>query len=189
MSTRAEQKQATRERILAALVEVVNHDGVHAFSVQAVADRAGVSHRTVYRHFPTREALLDGLTEQLAALSTARGVPERPQRADEVLAHLPASYATFDAHADAARAYVMVSTVLGLEAPGRTARTESMRQALRERLPHLPEAELDGVFAVFRVLASTRSWLAFRELGVSGEQAGAWVADALSILIQAKEQP
>lgn len=34
------------------MVEVILEGGLPGFSVQEVADRAGVSHRTVYRHFP-----------------------------------------------------------------------------------------------------------------------------------------
>ncbi|MCB1015943.1 MAG: TetR/AcrR family transcriptional regulator, partial [Acidimicrobiales bacterium] len=43
------------------------------FSVQGVADRCGISHRTVYRHFPTRESLLDGLVERMGAAMEAAG--------------------------------------------------------------------------------------------------------------------
>lgn len=54
-------KARTREAILRALAEVVVAEGVAAMSVQQVADRAGITHRTVYRYFPDRQALLDGL--------------------------------------------------------------------------------------------------------------------------------
>ena len=37
----------TVDRILAALVEVILEGGLPGFSVQEVADRAGISHRTV----------------------------------------------------------------------------------------------------------------------------------------------
>lgn len=43
--------------------------------MQEVAKRAGVTHRTVYNHFPTREALSDALAayvdERLASLGPA----------------------------------------------------------------------------------------------------------------------
>ena len=54
-------KHETRTRILDAVVRVVLDDGIHAFSVANVAKRAGVSHRTVYRHFASREELLDAV--------------------------------------------------------------------------------------------------------------------------------
>jgi AcrR family transcriptional regulator len=48
-------KDAIREAALALLAE--GHPA--ALSIPAVADRAGVSVRTVYRHFPTKQDLLD----------------------------------------------------------------------------------------------------------------------------------
>src|SRR5687768_8115852 len=67
---RDEGKEATRAKILDALVRVVIDDGVHAFSVASVAERAGISHRTVYRHFASREELLEALSEAIDAAGT-----------------------------------------------------------------------------------------------------------------------
>ncbi|KOX18475.1 MULTISPECIES: TetR/AcrR family transcriptional regulator [unclassified Streptomyces] len=66
-----------RERILAAAAEVVGAEGTQA-SLRDVARRAGIGLGTLYRHFPTRDDLLETLLrtgfERLAA------------RADELLA-------------------------------------------------------------------------------------------------------
>lgn len=56
---RAEQKALTRQRIVRAVSELVANDHAAAVSVPAVAARAGVGVATVYRYFPTKEALLD----------------------------------------------------------------------------------------------------------------------------------
>jgi AcrR family transcriptional regulator len=74
---RDEAKDNTRAAILEALVRVVIDDGIHAFSVANVAKRAGVSHRTVYRHFPSRDALIEGFSASVDALDTEspQGVP------------------------------------------------------------------------------------------------------------------
>jgi AcrR family transcriptional regulator len=66
---RRRQMAETRERILAAASELV-----HGFpswdwdelTFRAVAERAGVSERTVYRHFPSERELNDALLEHLA---------------------------------------------------------------------------------------------------------------------------
>lgn len=47
-----------RERIVATATEVVARDGAEA-SLEEIARRAGVGSATLYRHFPTRRALLD----------------------------------------------------------------------------------------------------------------------------------
>src|SRR5438552_4259319 len=59
---REEQAAATRERILAALAELVVAENPAALlSMQDVARRARVSVRTIYRHFATKEELYSAL--------------------------------------------------------------------------------------------------------------------------------
>jgi AcrR family transcriptional regulator len=47
----------TRERLLAAAREIVEHEGYGGASVMAIADRAGVASGTLYRHFSSKEEL------------------------------------------------------------------------------------------------------------------------------------
>ena len=66
-------RQRTRRAILEAMVDVIMETNGIGFSVQAVADRAKVTHRTIYNHFPTRESLCDGFSayvDELLAEST-----------------------------------------------------------------------------------------------------------------------
>ena len=55
-----------RERILAAGRELLKSDGVEAFSIDAVARRAGVSRMTVYNQFESKPKLLEALFDSLA---------------------------------------------------------------------------------------------------------------------------
>ncbi|MDB5447829.1 MAG: hypothetical protein JWQ97_3146 [Phenylobacterium sp.] len=50
--------RATRERLLAAGIELMAEGGQGAVSLVAVAQRAGVARGTAYHHFASREALL-----------------------------------------------------------------------------------------------------------------------------------
>lgn len=61
---RTEQAERTRERILEALVEQLG-EGKEDFSIPRVAERAGVSVRTVYHHFPNREAQIEAVARWL----------------------------------------------------------------------------------------------------------------------------
>jgi AcrR family transcriptional regulator len=54
---------ANRERVLAAAAVAVRRDGERV-PMAAIADEAGVGIGTVYRHYPTRAALLTALTER-----------------------------------------------------------------------------------------------------------------------------
>ena len=57
MRRRAEQVDQTRQRIVEATVELHGSVGPAATTIAAIADRAGVTRLTVYRHFPDDAAL------------------------------------------------------------------------------------------------------------------------------------
>jgi AcrR family transcriptional regulator len=74
---RAEQAAATRDRIVDATVALLQ-DGDLGFGMQDVADQAGVSVRTVYRAFPTREDLLAGVLAVIKErFEASAGTPPR----------------------------------------------------------------------------------------------------------------
>ncbi|WAJ28773.1 TetR/AcrR family transcriptional regulator [Antarcticirhabdus aurantiaca] len=79
-----------RERLLAAAAEIFRAGGPEA-SLEAVARRAGVGIGTLYRHFPTREALFEAIyrreVEQLAGLAEALAKSEPPFRALRLWLH------------------------------------------------------------------------------------------------------
>lgn len=51
-------RAATRERVVAAALQLVSEGGYASAGVQAVAERAGVAVGTVYRHFPSKSDLV-----------------------------------------------------------------------------------------------------------------------------------
>ena len=54
----------TRERLIAAAIELAERDGPASIGLREVARRAGVTHAAPYRHFPDREALLVAVADQ-----------------------------------------------------------------------------------------------------------------------------
>lgn len=78
LGKRAGAAAATRERILEAGWIEVERAGYRPATVEAVAERAGVTRMTVYRHFPSRGALLEAIAwhrigqAQLDTLDDAR---------------------------------------------------------------------------------------------------------------------
>jgi AcrR family transcriptional regulator len=63
MSLREDQVALTRRRIVDAVAEMLVEEDPAALSVPAVASRAGVSVRTVYRHFEDKAALVQAVAE------------------------------------------------------------------------------------------------------------------------------
>lgn len=67
-STRASARQA----ILRAASELLTAEGYEALSLRRVAESAGYTATTIYRHFPDKDALLYAVTEEGFRLLTAR---------------------------------------------------------------------------------------------------------------------
>lgn len=68
-------RRNARERILEAAVEVAHDVGPAHLSLDAVAERAGVSKGGLLYHFPTKQALLKAIVERhLAAVEAAAGI-------------------------------------------------------------------------------------------------------------------
>ena len=58
--------RATRENLLAAGVSVLPERGYHDTRIADIVERAGVSHGTFYRYFPSKDALFVVLAERTA---------------------------------------------------------------------------------------------------------------------------
>ena len=61
---RREQAEQTRSRIVGAALDLIV-GGVAGLTMHEVAKAAGVALRTVFRHFPTRDDLLDAVWQAL----------------------------------------------------------------------------------------------------------------------------
>lgn len=83
---RPEQAARTRQRILAGALRAIARHGLAKLGMNDVSEGAGVSRGTLYRYFPTREALLEDLAAHVqerfvadlkSALAASRGSEER----------------------------------------------------------------------------------------------------------------
>jgi AcrR family transcriptional regulator len=83
---REQQKQFTRDRLLAASFEVFSEDGYAAARVEDVAARAGASRATFYLHFKGKAEIVDAMMDAVEPLEDAiwsqLGEIPRRRRAD-----------------------------------------------------------------------------------------------------------
>ena len=184
-ATDAEDSTTTVDRILAALVEVILEGGLPGFSVQEVADRAGISHRTVYRHFPTREALLEGLAEAVGRRMDERGGIDQPAGLDELSIAVLANFALFSRDARAVEAGVRFGVGTAVETRDQQRRTDQFRDLVAGGVPGIAPADAAMAGAVIRQIASSRSWLALREAGLDDQAAARAAAWAVAVLVDA----
>lgn len=69
LKKRAERQAETRRRIVAAAVELHEAIGPARTTVSAIADRAGVERKTIYRHFADPDAILEACSAHYRALN------------------------------------------------------------------------------------------------------------------------
>lgn len=181
---RERQAEATRREILQAAAELILSAGPVDFSVRDVATHAEVSERTLYYHFPNRQALLDGLTDWVDEQLHERRLQEDPRTIEDLPARIGAIFAAFDEIGAPARAMARLSAAQGLRSAGHEERTAAFRERFADVLDPLPPDEAERCFAVLRHLVSATTWMTLcDERGLAGEDAAAAIAWALETLL------
>ncbi len=182
-ASRDQAKSDTRAAIVEAVVKVILEEGVHAFTVQNVADKAGVSHRTVYRHFPSREGLLEGLSDALheSALATGMSVPTN---VEEMRSHVGPLFDHFSRMQDAMRASVIAAVALGYQTAMQRRSSSAVVDMLVAAHPRLPREELVEAAAVLRSIVSRYGWYVMRvDLALKPAQTSRAVTWAVGALL------
>src|SRR5690606_8171005 len=114
LTLRQRQLAATRQAIVDAAFRMMREEPTTPFSHETVAERAGISARTVYRHFPTRADLTLALWERLRAESGTRW----PRTEAGILPALRTLYDQFEANAELTRASIPSAANPGYPAHG-----------------------------------------------------------------------
>ncbi len=182
-SLRQRQNELTKELILKALAKVIIEKGVHNFSVQTVADGAGVSHRTVYRHYQTREALLEGLAAYLDGLFENRRYNPVPEKASEVLEAVTDVFQVFEEVDIYVKALILARLATGHRGKSTLQRDIAFRKIISDLAPNLDDGERRCAAMVIRHLISSTTWMILTDsLGLTTEEALQGVKWALEVL-------
>jgi AcrR family transcriptional regulator len=173
MRKRAEDVERTRQRIVEAAVHLHGTAGPASTSVSAIAERAGVTRLTVYRHFPDETALFEACSGHW--LSRQR--PPRPEEWDAL--ENPLERLTVGL-ADIYRFYRAGEQMLTLVIRDQHAVPESRRQAWEERTRQYvqvlarawPQADDPVLRAVIGHAAAFSTWRSLcREQGLTDRDA------------------
>ena len=177
--------QQTRDLILDAVTELLESHRIDEVTTREIAQSAGVSERTIYRHFPDRDVLLAGLTARLLRSMEQRQDPINLQieTIDDLKATAVRLMAGLDEFHVAARAEALFNADPRRFSPITRANSEQFRNVITAIVPELGERDRLRLAAVIRCLLSSQAWLRMREeFGVTGEESGpivAWVLDAI----------
>jgi len=178
--------EATRKVILEAAVDLFLDRRNDGFSVQEVADRAGLTHRTVYRYFPTRQELMAETARHLApgmSEEAFRDVSTVEEWIEAIEPYLARTEANFEI-VRGVLAAVLASDDLRLFGESILDRDAHRWEVFRGQFSHLPEGDARRTFVSLRHLLSSTSYLFYRlRFGLSPAEATEAIQSAASQIV------
>ena len=178
---REQQAQTARERILAAVAELLEEGGADDLTVPDVAARSGISLRTVYRYYPTRRQLLDAAGRWIGGELLRQ---DYPHSLDDVADTFQQGCREFDRHPGLVRAMALSQLGREVRSSRRSERLDAIRTALRDEAGDLPDNELRQAEAVLAYLHNMLAFTTLREEhGLDGEEVGEALGWAIRTLV------
>lgn len=151
--------------------------------MQSVADQAGISHRTVYRHFPSREALLEGLTAEIDRLSEEAGLASVPRSLPHFQEEVYQAFEFFGERKEISHPLLIASLAIGFRSTDSTGRDETIRQIVNDQFPELTPQERKEATAAIRMIGSSSAWLIFTtHMKLTSHEAASAASYVISLL-------
>lgn len=180
---RRAQAEATRDRILQAVADVLDETGGDEVMFDEIAKAAGVERRTVFRHFPNK-------TELLRAFWVWIGSRIGPQILPETLPDLldmpPKIFAGFDANENVIRASLHSPSGRAMRLEAVPLRRDRFAEVVDAGLQDLPATKRQEFEALAHLLVSAAAWETLKDYaGLSGADAGKTASRALTLLLAA----
>jgi TetR/AcrR family transcriptional regulator, regulator of autoinduction and epiphytic fitness len=159
--------ERTRQALVDSLLSLLD-EGQLTPTAAAIAARAGVSERSVFQHFPDREALLEAVAREqydrvvptLRPVDSTLPLPERIEQFTAQRARL------YEQIGGVRRAGLLVehesSSVAGWLATARQAKASDVERVFRRELDAIPADEQDAVRAALITLCSWSAWDSWR---------------------------
>ena len=184
-SNRRAQAALTRDAILDALAQQMLSNNTPDFSVEQAAQDAGVTTRTIFRHFPNRDSMLSALSERVLATTGTVEIPNTPEAFVDTIF---ATYEMFDENQELMQSLLLSELGRGVRSQMRERRRKGNASALNALVKGLPREQQKAVKAVLVHLISAESWWQLHDrFNVSARDSAqtiAWifnlVADALN---------
>lgn len=173
-------KDATRDAILDAVESCLMVSGLDALTFAQVAHAADISERTVYRHFPSREALLEAFWERV---QHTLGLQRSIESWDRYIASRPATFQEMDRRGMVIRALMRSEQASRARLHIKARRQAGIRKIVAERVGDLPEPAFTELCALVHLLGSAPAWAGLTDFwDIDAEHAGRVVARAISAL-------
>jgi AcrR family transcriptional regulator len=149
----------TQALILASAIELLETSSVSELTVRAVAARAGISERTVFRYFADRDAFLDAVA---GAVTERMELPRSPSTMEELLRYPDMLYRRFEAVAPLVRAALHTELFDRLRNAQAKHRWVAVRALIDAHAPRRPERDREIAAANIRYHLSASTWHYYR---------------------------
>ncbi len=174
-------RDQTRTRILDAAIAEMGASSVEQLTIANVAKRAGVTERTVFRHFETRDQLISAVWPRMQARVRSVGFPTTAQALIETPRRL---FPAFDEEAGLVRATAFSAAGREVRMASNPERQKAMRASVRDAFPGIKEPELTRIAAAVQLLDSAYAWAVMKDFwGLDGEEAGRAASEAIAVLV------
>jgi AcrR family transcriptional regulator len=182
ISLREQHANATRERILGTVAELLERGEVDDLTMPEVAEASGISLRTIYRYYSTREELLEAVGRWIGDELLNHPYPHS---LDEVADLYQAGCRDFDERPGLVRALALSQLGQRVRGYRRRERLGAIERALRAELPRLPDEELRQATAVLAYLHNVLAYTTLREEnGLTGDEIGESIGWAIRTLVE-----
>lgn len=191
-SLRERQKSLAREAIVSATAEEAAAAGSLDFSIEDVAKRAGVAHRTVYNHFGSREGLIDALSEWIDERWAEHGGVIVPRTLRDVPGAVRTNFEIFEEQMHLAEVLARLDPADRVTA-AQERRSQAFSDVVGSEHPELSREQQESVAALLRQIASVRNWYFLtRAQGLSAKAAGtiaAWTVEQVITALERGDSP
>lgn len=179
---RAARAGETREAILRGVATWMQENPHEKFTLEGIAQLAGVERRTVFRHFPDKDALRAAFWEWVNQRILPRVLPAT---LDELRQDPRTTFAAFDTEEALIRASLHTAAGRQMRLGRVPDRRKAFQAALAEVTRNASAAERRHLECVAHALYSAAAWETMRDYaGATGKEAGAAVSWALTVLTE-----
>lgn len=149
----------TERLILEAAIQMLESASLRELTVRAVAKEAGISERTIFRYFPSRDRFLDAISEEL---SRKLDLPPHPASIDELFAYPSRLFKAFEANQVLTRASLHSDLRERRIATTAKARWAAVQALIDAHAPAAPERQRRIAAANIRFFLSATTWQYYR---------------------------
>jgi AcrR family transcriptional regulator len=149
----------SQQVILDSAVGLLEQSSLAELTARAVAKKAGISERTVFRHFATRETLLEALADEVRRRLE---LPPPPQSLDELRAAPGALYRAFEAKAALTKAALHTDIFTRMRETQAKQRWLAVRRLIDQHALRRPERERRIAAANIRYYLAATAWHYYR---------------------------